>query len=1271
MEPLKTPQPADPTRPKSSRRNLSQQVQTDGYKNLHHSQLQHSRRNFDLEPGDRWAAAEVRFVELFYGPDPAFRARWRRHLAQRQRRQQRSPAASAATARDHGLAGCKSIDFCVPAEGDRTEAEDEQDDHIADQPSAHVAYSFRRPQAPASPTAPDCGKFPTDADCDEAVLCRLGLQDRRARRLAPAVSASATPAASGNTAAIAIAAELASSIAIGGGDPRIVRPRTADLSPRQRRRLRRHRVLDTVAFVGATGDGPRPAPVDDPGSGSGERGAVFSPRTRAGRLLLARASSGAVPAHPAATRRGGGGDHGANLDASFSGRGGTAGSRAGSAGPVDTATPPLDSRASSAQPFSAPTVLPFDVPTTGTYFVPIGRRRQQLTLPMRRLLAQVVRPHIPLAKAATRGFVPRSARLTPQVSAVGPLVVPGAHATASSQGDCVAPLRIPESLLDSLNDPRNRVAVSSVGLRAAATSPRAPMRPHAVAPSPLAAGRRGVKAKGTLVLRRLVDRYAIPQMPRLGGRVTPSKELLRRRSPGIEKRCTNTPISNLSASDSDGDYPSPKPVSASTSLCQHDDDFRKKSENSSAIPPPDLVSFEAKTHPENEIQGAFLPKEFTNISVPLLEDSQSFEASEFDPLANIGAIFPLDYFWEQDDITRHLKANRHFKSALPCKFTTSGTAPSEWRDGFVVASAVRTREFIVKPVVKDESSPHPEKTVKKIPLTRANILLPNKWSGRPFSKSNFHGLLHAHLVNLHAAHALRAEFEARVALHQLTGIMTPILAPDAPAPPMAMFLDAMRGAIRSSQAYPTTYASDGETSAAVRLSSPRRRRSAGRRAASSTLVSELVEEYYRAVSRTAILQSPAFAPLAAILRRRTAHDDGVQLVSRDRAIFPATAKAKIETALDIRLRSTLMEIRMLCGAFRFGDQEYESVLELLLPSRMAQIVQDMQRADSKDSALKSSGHMSNGRIFKLPVVFSRSVDVAIDENRNSDENPDDSIRITIDPVAPTLKTVLLDALLPWVDNDMILAHDPACQRLDCHASIRSLMEEFVDDSILALEGFIEDRNQLLKNWFSELHQYDSVIATEGLSLDRVTKLLVQVEIVRAHATRVFRDPFTAVIIREVSASASAEHMHVFVRGCFLVVTDAIWSLLEKSLAQWSRRALDQAELLLFAAWRDFCSLSAQLPVTAVRSPSDGDEIVGQDRDRFDFSEVAPVAYGGEAREVLDKLETAARTVQECVELLERHLHAPEDPEYIRASILTSKEQVLKILGSTRDVAKED
>ncbi|KAI9365387.1 hypothetical protein DFJ73DRAFT_955977, partial [Zopfochytrium polystomum] len=703
-----------------------------------------NREPFTIE--DRWTIAETRFVELFFGPDIAFRSRHEQHLKKQpiDYNQARSSSPTPPTLR------------LVP----------------------HVTYPFR----PFPKAGEDCVERDEDDRRDDLVRAHY----HRVKDATIAIPSRGKPDEdSTNACSVHLALQRRPS------NGKITRPPTAELSPGQRRRLRTFRVLDTLAFSRARSLNPPPQKdVEDLNSATAGRNSsvhfapsiphpkststrLLSPTSRAGKLLMARGNpkSSVVPARSSAVRQTARPPSSASSTHRYSSAASTR-----SASTIATAT-------SSSVSFRAPDHRPFE-PTADGFFTPALPRPQRLSRAMRTLLVGFLRPpkHRQPRRYCHRDeaappldIVSLHSHLHPPAPPrPGPTLRPDLRPFGYAR--CRHRLQVPPALLATLNDPAKKLA-------------------------------RG----GVITVRRIVEQYLLPRTPRVGGRITPSKEMVRQARKNTSENPVfpgrNTPIFACEAGCEAG--------------CKEDTGESEEEQEQTVEFIRGITSIKSLDFSVTDVgemmnataaaaEGPITSRQQTATSLDgdpwslltstemgaLLWDAPEVEEVEHDPISQVGRVFPLDAFWDMEDLERYLYWDFASSGPIRCCYLRprrgaaakgDGRITSEkWLPGRLVAADRTTRRFLLEQSPSTDAAHRPRRH-PPIPLwltrDRFIFMTAEEQPSVPTPRQIEH-----HGERVRVAQTLRGGFEARTALEQATRILCPLLSgPWVSAPPISLF----------------------------------------------------------------------------------------------------------------------------------------------------------------------------------------------------------------------------------------------------------------------------------------------------------------------------------------------------------------------------------------------------------------------------------------------------------------------------------------------------
>ncbi|KAJ3338002.1 hypothetical protein HDU83_008387, partial [Entophlyctis luteolus] len=271
-------------------------------------------------------------------------------------------------------------------------------------------------------------------------------------------------------------------------------------------------------------------------------------------------------------------------------------------------------------------------------------------------------------------------------------------------------------------------------------------------------GLEGAKLGGRILMRKIAHLYEVPKCPKVRGRITPvgSYNKLSENLNNEEGDFNDFSDSASTVAERQPSALKPRPQSAAhavlsilaqnTDICRQGGGFNRRHRNS----------------PE--------------------EVAESFSD-------NVGSIFPLDYFMDNEEhdslVQRVFQGQNGNDSALiserivRCRglINTSSGGPSGgdhvWHAGALTAYNKTLRQFRIEwdapyPPRRCASHLHaPDPSRSSRWLSRSEILLDGETT-------------HAHLLRLEAANSLRCEYESRLTLQQICGMIAPALVPSFP-----------------------------------------------------------------------------------------------------------------------------------------------------------------------------------------------------------------------------------------------------------------------------------------------------------------------------------------------------------------------------------------------------------------------------------------------------------------------------------------------------------
>ncbi|KAJ3131610.1 hypothetical protein HK100_006198 [Physocladia obscura] len=317
-------------------------------------------------------------------------------------------------------------------------------------------------------------------------------------------------------------------------------------------------------------------------------------------------------------------------------------------------------------------------------------------------------------------------------------------------------LQIPQKLSKSLQDPRNLV------------------------------GLEGEKAGGRILMRKINALYDVPKCPKVGGRITPIEK------PETPNNDHYYSESIFSSAPSREDTESIFSISTAPSCNPHNSMVAQAAENqkiSSKISSP-LNNIPPKSPSVNQILQLMVLQN-PDIYSSHEKSRKTRQQVQLSFTNNVGRMFPLDYFMDHEEmtilvdrVTEHVNCTKlvDTESQMPkkihCKgFVSTAIHAEVWHPGFISLYNDIRKEFLVE---WDNATPFsyppkrpinhlltPDPTHSSRWLTRAEINLESD-------------TLAAHLLKLYTADRIRAEFESRATLLQICGVLAPLLIPGLP-----------------------------------------------------------------------------------------------------------------------------------------------------------------------------------------------------------------------------------------------------------------------------------------------------------------------------------------------------------------------------------------------------------------------------------------------------------------------------------------------------------
>ncbi|KAI8611261.1 hypothetical protein BC830DRAFT_669217 [Chytriomyces sp. MP71] len=533
---------------------------------------------------------------------------------------------------------------------------------------------------------------------------------------------------------------------------RIVRPRTAELDPELRRRLRTFRELDKIVFMkpetcgnGVTaGTIPNSRASARPGlkelhsSQTSASNGMHGVRrmSTAARLLLARSLSSTTSSRSAS---------------SFKSASELSNRRATSARKSRESRRPLDS----ARTFNPPSCT--QIAVMNNYVVP--KHKRPLSRGVRKFIVEAVtedsvHPKLGALAVESRTYVDSQVDIPEAVSHLDNKT--RTFPCAKSLHYILHPPYLPAPGLAL--EPYDREGMPPPAevfkLRVPATLQKCLVDPENLK------GLEDGKLGGRIVMRKICGLYALPKCPRVGGRITPigQEALSKEGSEDFTEASSEERIvavtSATAEKDNIHDLNPPIP----------DDNTVDQVIQSMVLIHQDEQDFELKERHRK---------------------SQSEVKSSFSKM--VGTMFPLDYFMDQDDLKRliddvlawkrdpnqpKVRAHglvQHFSEATPKKKQVDEI----WHGGYLRDFDLGVVQFLIE---WDEPCP------RRMPINYLTLPDPSRssrWLSRAEIRLDSESSAY-HLKKLSAANVLRAEFESKITLTQIGGIVAPILTPTIP-----------------------------------------------------------------------------------------------------------------------------------------------------------------------------------------------------------------------------------------------------------------------------------------------------------------------------------------------------------------------------------------------------------------------------------------------------------------------------------------------------------
>ncbi|KAI8833140.1 hypothetical protein BJ741DRAFT_612972 [Chytriomyces cf. hyalinus JEL632] len=305
----------------------------------------------------------------------------------------------------------------------------------------------------------------------------------------------------------------------------------------------------------------------------------------------------------------------------------------------------------------------------------------------------------------------------------------------------VLTLQVPVALKNSLQDPRNLV------------------------------GLEGERRGGRLLMRKIRSLYTVPKCPRVGGRITPV---------GSRENICEIDIGSDSESGGDEDF--------NVSDAGHDDtepDYCSKLGDTG----------DADCNP-NSPDKVIQQMVFANQDQQDLQVIERHRVTQQDVKQSfskmVGSLFPLDYFMNQDELywlvsqvdawkmgclDTKIRAWGLVQTSAPQTQRKIHTTSEIWHGGFLVDYNSETIQFLI-----EWDTPYPQ----RIPTNFFNTPDPSpntRWLNKAELRMD-HESAEYHLKKLCKANEIRVEFESRLTMTQICGIVAPVLTPVLPEFPI-------------------------------------------------------------------------------------------------------------------------------------------------------------------------------------------------------------------------------------------------------------------------------------------------------------------------------------------------------------------------------------------------------------------------------------------------------------------------------------------------------
>ncbi|KAJ3016290.1 UNVERIFIED_CONTAM: hypothetical protein HDU68_012285 [Siphonaria sp. JEL0065] len=713
----------------------------------------------------RWQLSEQRFLELFFGQDLVLRSRQRhQHVLQSMKQWPNRPQSS-------------GIHITTPNPQSKTtrpksalqQSNNATAKNVSFNLTKNLQYDFSPfPNDPSSINRPDTAATTDDEEMEDEGDGNEGDYTTSSRKLKSLAlfdykhlndfrkTKSGTNKADG---------------------VRIPRPRTAELSPELKKRLEEFRELDTFVFVKPMSQqrsNPTRESMRDCASSAASFAASIkvSPGSRkmstAARLLLARAGSAStLNSSSAGSAKSNNRQHQQNTQQQQNNQRRNLGSATSSSSRMTTRS--IDS----AHTFNPPSNN--QVISKNSYAIP--KHKRPLSRGVRRFLVNAVvedsvhpklgakavvnlldhqqhEKHIHQLDSALKHVLDTDAGKNIQVAKslhyhLHPpsLPQPGLSlepydAAAMKPSTNVFKLEIPRKLRQSLEDPRNLV------------------------------GLEGGKVGGRIVMRKISCLYEVPKCPRVNGRITPVQSI-----EDIAANIGSHAVKDGILAERRSIQPIQDPESSEEDEVGIDDHQNEPTVN-------EIIQSMVLTNAEHD-------EMLADIATPSSRNREHHRKNKAEVRSSfvkmVGSMFPLDYFMDYEEIQVLVQKIQEWKetSGIPdircqgliqsfSKATRSKKQVDEvWHGGHLTDYDASIHQFRV-----EWDEPYPNRR----PINYIHVPDPSKssrWLSRAEIKLD-RETLQGHLNRIVKANSIRVEFESRLTLTQICGIVAPVLTPALP-----------------------------------------------------------------------------------------------------------------------------------------------------------------------------------------------------------------------------------------------------------------------------------------------------------------------------------------------------------------------------------------------------------------------------------------------------------------------------------------------------------